>query len=84
MLRNVIPKDELLSLLYSKGYEIEIIKELGGENRYHYIAKFKGKFRTKTPTAGIYSLEFTHEEIRRDLALKLLRWSGDKVVYALE
>ena len=86
MLRHQIPKEVLLSLLYSKGYEIEITKEPYEENRerYHYIAKFKGAFRTKTPVAGMYSLEFTEEEIRRDLALELLQWSGDKVVYALD
>lgn len=84
MLRDKISKNELLDLLYSQGYNIEIIKELESDGNYHYIAKFKGRFTKGEYIAGIYSSEFTHEEIKRDCVLKLLQWSGKKVVYALE
>jgi hypothetical protein len=81
MLRNKISKDELLDLLYSKGYKIDIIRE--SESHDYYIAKFREPFSTDTYNAGRYSLD-TLLDIRRDCALKLLQWSGMKVVYDLE
>lgn len=75
-----ITKEELLDLLYQRGYSIDI--EVKNNSKY---ITFNGK-HTKEPykNTHIYSLEWTDEQIKRDVVYQLLRWTGLKIKYTLD
>lgn len=77
---NGIRKEELLSLLYERGYSIHI--EI--KNKSKFIT-FNGT-HSKEPyiNAHSYSLEWTNEEIKRDVVYSLLKWTGLKIKYTLD
>ena len=72
----------LYYMLAEKGYTINI-KE---ENTLKII-RFNGKYATKESNEKIqagYPSEWTDEEIKRDMAVKLLTWSGLKLKSVLD
>ena len=78
----IISNSELYSMLVEKGYRIDITKE---NNRK--IIRFNGKHAIKESNEKIqawYNSDWTDEEIKRDLAVKLLTWSGLKLKIALD
>ena len=75
-----IPKDELYQLLYTRGYRI-IIDTVNDTKKVSFTHRYAMEPLKRTSS---YSLEFTDEQIIRDCVLNLLRWTGLKVVYALE
>ena len=78
----IISNSELYYKLVEKGYSIHI-KE---ENTLKII-RFNGKYATKESNEKIqagYPSEWTDEEIKRDMAVKLLTWSGLKLKTVLD
>ena len=69
-----LSKSYLLSLLYEKGYEIKVEKKSTGG----YSAYFDHRVAVNPSCKYDYSSEWTEQEIREDLAYKLLQWSGLK------
>ena len=68
---------ELYYMLVEKGYSINITEEKNSK-----VIRFNGKYATKESNEKIqawYSLEWTDDEIKRDIAKKLLTWSGLKL-----
>lgn len=77
-----ILKSDLYSKLVEKGYSINITKEKNSK-----VIRFNGKYTTKESNEKIqawYSSEWTGDEIQRDIAGKLLTWSGLKLKTVLE
>ena len=73
---------ELYYMLVEKGYSIDITKEKNSK-----VIRFNGKYATKESKEKVqawYSLEWTDEEIKRDIARKLLSWSGLKIKTVLD
>ena len=73
---------ELYFMLVEKGYSINITEENNSK-----AIRFNGKYATKESNEKIqawYSLEWTDEEIKRDMAKKLLTWSGLKLKTVLD
>ena len=73
---------ELYYMLVEKGYKIDITEEKNSK-----VIRFNGKYATKESNEKIqawYSLEWTDEEIKRDIAGKLLTWSGLKLKSVLD
>ena len=73
---------ELYYMLVEKGYSIDITKEKNSK-----VIRFNGKYATKESKEKVqawYSLEWTDEEIKRDIAGKLLSWSGLKIKTVLD
>ena len=75
-----LSKSYLLSLLYEKGYEIKIEKKSTGG----YSACFDHKVAVNPSSKYDYSSEWTEQEIKEDLAYKLLSWSGLKIKTVLD
>ena len=78
-----ISNSELYYMLVEKGYSIDITKK---ENKSKVI-RFNGKYSTKESNEKIqawYSSEWTDDEIKRDIAAKLLTWSGLKLKTVLD
>ena len=72
----------LYYMLVERGYSIDITKENNSK-----VIRFNGKYATKEPNEKIhawYSSEWTDEEIKRDIAGKLLTWSGLKLKTVLD
>ena len=72
----------LYSMLVDRGYSIKITEE----NKSKAI-RFNGKYATKESNEKIqawYSKEWTDDEIKRDIAGKLLSWSGLKIKTVLD
>ncbi len=72
----------LYNMLLEKGYSIDITKEKNSK-----VIRFNGKYATKESNEKIqawYSTEWTDEEIKRDIAGKLLSWSGLKIKTVLD
>lgn len=73
-------KDEILNNLYNKGYKILI------------EVKDNSKFVTFTSHIALeplicshcYSMEWSNEEIKRDVVYDLLQWSGLKIKLTLD
>ncbi len=67
-----LSNDELWHMLQERGYEI-IIEPLedGGKS-----AKFRGKYSTQDSDPKMYSGDWEDHQIRRDLLMKLLEWTG--------
>ena len=73
---------ELYYMLVEKGYSINITEEKNSK-----VIRFNGKHATKESNEKIqawYSLEWTDDEIKRDIAKKLLTWSGLKLKTVLD
>ena len=73
---------ELYYMLVERGYSIDITEEKNSK-----VIRFNGKYATKESNEKIqawYSKEWTDEEIKRDVAGKLLTWSGLKLKIALD
>ena len=77
-----ISNSELYYMLLDKGYSIDITEEKNSK-----VIRFNGKYATKESNEKIqawYSLEWTDDEIKRDIAKKLLTWSGLKLKTVLD
>ena len=73
---------ELYSMLVDKGYKINITEEKNSK-----AIRFNGKYATKESEEKIqawYSSDWTDDEIKRDIAGKLLTWSGLKLKTVLD
>ena len=72
----------LYDMLVERGYGINITEENKSK-----VVRFNGKYSTKESNEKIqawYSKEWTDEEIKRDIAGKLLTWSGLKLKTVLD
>ena len=72
----------LYYMLVERGYSIDITEEKNSK-----VIRFNGKYATKESNEKIqawYSKEWTDDEIKRDVAGKLLRWSGLKLKTVLD
>ena len=72
----------LYYMLAEKGYTINITEENNSK-----VIRFNGKYATKESNEKIqawYSLEWTDDEIKRDIAKKLLTWSALKLKTVLD
>ena len=77
-----ISNSELYYMLVEKGYSINITEENNSK-----VIRFNGKYSTKESNEKIqawYSSEWTDDEIKRDIAGKLLAWSGLKLKSVLD
>ena len=73
---------ELYYMLVEKGYKINITEENNSK-----VIRFNGKYATKESSERVqawYSSEWTDDEIKRDIAGKLLGWSGLKLKTVLD
>ena len=73
---------ELYYMLVEKGYSIDIKEENNSK-----VIRFNGKYATKESNEKIqawYSKDWTDDEIKRDIAGKLLNWSGLKLKTVLD
>ena len=73
---------ELYYMLVERGYKIDITKEKNSK-----VIRFNGKYATKESNEKIqawYSSEWTDDEIKRDIAVKLLAWSALKLKTVLD
>ena len=78
----IISSYELYFMLVEKGYSINITEENNSK-----VIRFNGKHATKESNEkvqGWYSKDWTDEEIKRDIAGKLLTWSGLKLKTVLD
>ena len=69
-----ISNSDLYYMLVERGYSIHIKEENNSK-----VIRFNGKYATKESSEKIqawYSKDWTDEEIKRDMAGKLLTWSG--------
>ena len=72
----------LYYMLAEKGYTINITEENNSK-----VIRFNGKYATKESNEKIqawYSSDWTDDEIKRDIAVKLLTWSGLKLKTVLD
>ena len=72
----------LYYMLAEKGYTINITEEKNSK-----VIRFNGKYATKESNEKIqawYSKDWTDDEIKRDIARKLLTWSGLKLKITLD
>ena len=77
-----ISNSDLYYMLVEKGYSIHIKEENNSK-----VIRFNGKYATKESNEKIqawYSSAWTDDEIKRDIARKLLTWSGLKLKIALD
>ena len=73
---------ELYYMLVEKEYNIKITEENNSK-----VIRFNGKYSTKESNEKIqawYSKDWTDDEIKRDIAGKLLTWSGLKIKTVLD
>lgn len=73
---------DLYYMLVEKGYSINITKENNSK-----VIRFNGKHATKESNEKVqawYSSKWADEEIKRDIAVNLLTWSGLKLKTVLE
>ena len=73
---------ELYYMLLEKGYSINITEEKNSK-----VIRFNGKYATKESNEKIqawYSTEWTDDEIKRYMAVRLLTWSGLKLKSVLD
>ena len=73
---------ELYYMLVEKGYSINITEEKNSK-----VIRFNGKYATKESNEKIqawYSSDWTDDEIKRYMAVKLLTWSGLKLKTVLD
>ena len=73
---------ELYYMLVEKGYSINITEEKNSK-----VIRFNGKYATKESNEKIqawYSSDWTDDEIKRYMAVRLLTWSGLKLKSVLD
>ena len=73
---------DLYNKLVEKGYKIDITEENKSK-----VIRFNGKYATKESNEKIqawYSKDWTDDEIKRDIAGKLLAWSALKLKTVLD
>ena len=73
---------ELYYMLVEKGYSINITEEKNSK-----VIRFNGKYATKESNEKVqawYSKDWTDDEIKRDIAVKLLAWSALKLKTVLD
>ena len=78
----IISNSELYFMLVEKGYSINITEENNSK-----VIRFNGKYATKESNEKIqawYSKDWTDDEIKRDIAVKLLAWSALKLKTVLD
>ena len=78
----IISNSELYFMLVEKGYSINITEEKNSK-----VIRFNGKYATKESNEKIqawYCSDWTDDEIKRDIAKKLLTWSGLKLKTVLD
>ena len=81
-METLMSNSELYYMLVEKGYSIDITKENKSK-----VIRFNGKYATKESNGKVhawYSSEWTDDEIKRDIAGKLLTWSGLKLKTVLD
>ena len=72
----------LYYMLVERGYSIDITEEKNSK-----AIRFNGKYATKESNEKIrawYSSEWTDDEIKRYMAVRLLTWSGLKLKSVLD
>ena len=72
----------LYYMLVEKGYSINITEENNSK-----VIRFNGKYATKESNEKVqawYSSEWTDDEIKRYMAVRLLTWSGLKLKTVLD
>ena len=77
-----ISNSDLYYMLVERGYSIHIKEENNSK-----VIRFNGKYATKESNEKIqawYSKDWTDDEIKRDIAVKLLTWSGLKLKTVLD
>ena len=81
-MKTPISNSDLYYMLVERGYSIHIKEENNSK-----VIRFNGKYATKESSEKIqawYSKDWTDEEIKRDIAVKLLTWSGLKLKTVLD
>ena len=81
-MKTPISNSDLYYMLVERGYKIDITEEKNSK-----VIRFNGKHATKESNEKIqawYSKDWTDEEIKRDIAVKLLTWSGLKIKTVLD
>ena len=81
-MKTPISNSDLYYMLVERGYSIHIKEENNSK-----VIRFNGKYATKESSEKIqawYSKDWTDEEIKRDMAGKLLTWSGLKIKTVLD
>ena len=81
-METLMSNSELYYMLVDKGYKINITEENNSK-----VIRFNGKYATKESNKKIqawYSTDWTDDEIKRDIAKKLLTWSGLKLKSVLD
>ena len=81
-METLMSNSELYYMLVEKGYSINITEENNSK-----VIRFNGKYSTKESNEKIqawYSTCWTDDEIKRDIAGKLLTWSGLKLKTVLD
>ena len=81
-MKTPISNSDLYYMLVERGYSIHIKEENNSK-----VIRFDGKYATKESSEKIqawYSKDWTDEEIKRDIAGKLLTWSGLKLETVLD
>ena len=77
-----ISNSELYYMLVEKGYSINITEENNSK-----AVRFNEKYATKESNEKVqawYSSEWTDDEIKRYMAVRLLTWSGLKLKTVLD
>ena len=77
-----ISNSELYHMLVEKGYSANITKKNNSK-----AVRFNGKYSTKESKEKVqasYRLEWTDDEIKRDIASKLLVWYGLRIKTVLD
>lgn len=75
-----IPNQDLLELLYARGYTIDIITRK--DSQFVHFNHQTALYVKVLPYS--YDYTFTHEQIRLDCVYDLLKWTGLKVKYTLD
>ena len=79
---NNTSNSNLYYMLVEKGYSINITEEKKSK-----VVRFNGKYTTKESNEKVqawYNSSWTDEEIKRDIAVKLLTWSRLKLKTVLD
>ena len=77
-----ISNSDLYYMRVEKGYRTDIKEENNSK-----VIRFNGKYATKESNEKIqawYNKDWTDDEIKRDIAGKLLTWSGLKIKTVLD
>lgn len=81
-MKTPISNSDLYYMLVERGYSIHIKEENNSK-----VIRFNGKYATKESNEKIqawYSPDWTDDEIKRYMAVKLLTWSGLKLKTVLD